>query len=154
MRYDNVTSSDELGRVPERIVEAVILTLIIVVAITSNVSIWIIVLKSKVLRTVTNIFMLGLSAADLLVSIVNMPVTVVTLGLGYWSLSDTACVGFGFTNMLTLVTSVLSLCNISINRYIMVCRPASFKRIYTTRNAIVMITGTQPLALILQMISY
>lgn len=81
------------------------------------------------------------SILDLLVATVNMPVTVYTIIVGRWTLSDDACVATGFINMLTLVTSVLSLCNISINRYFMVCHPAKFKDIYTPRNAILMISG-------------
>lgn len=81
------------------------------------------------------------SSGGLMVSIINMPVTILTIFRGQWIFSETACTALGFINMLTLVTSVLSLCNISINRYIMVCKPTKFKDVYTKRNAIIMIAG-------------
>ncbi|XP_060591872.1 alpha-2Da adrenergic receptor-like isoform X3 [Ruditapes philippinarum] len=130
-------------------IEILILCMIIVINAVGNVSLWFVVLRSQTLRTVTNMFILGLSAADLLVATVNMPLTVVTIIKGYWMLSNTACVAVGFLNMLTLVTSVLSLCNISINRFFMVCRPSKFKDIYTTRNAILMIVATVTCAVLL-----
>ena len=123
------------------IIEAVIICLIITVAVSGNISLWIIICKSRDLQTVTNMFILGLSAADLLVSAVNMPLTVSAVVANDWPFSESSCTILGFFNMLFLVTSVMSLCNISINRYCMVCRPHKFKDIYTTRNAIFMITG-------------
>ena len=126
----------------ELYIEGVILLLICILSILGNICMWYIICSNKSLRTATNTFILGLTTADLLVSVLNMPVTVITLFHdGVWPFGDVACQLFGFTNMLTLVTSVLSLCNISINRYIMVCRPIHFKRIYTRRNTALMITG-------------
>ena len=124
-----------------KVIEVIVLCLIIIAAVVGNISIWIIIINSKALRTITNMFILGLSAADLLVSIANMPMTVYAVISGSWPLSDAACVIFGYINMLTLVTSVLSLCNISINRYFMVCKPSKFQGIYTKRNAVFMIFG-------------
>lgn len=125
----------------ELVAEGLVLTAICILAITGNTCMWIIVIRNKDLRTVTNSFLLTLAAADLMVSVINMPVTILTIFKGRWMFSETACTALGFTNMLTLVTSVLSLCNISINRYIMVCKPTKFQEVYTKRNAIIMIAG-------------
>lgn len=136
---DNSTDTFSLV---ELYIEGVILNIICLFAIGGNTCIWIIICRSKELHTMTNFFILGLTTADWLVSVFNMPVTVFTLYLGGdWPLSMDACVMFGFLNMLTLVTSVLSLCNISINRYIMVCKPIYFRKIYTRRNTALMITA-------------
>ena len=124
-----------------RVIEAFILCVIIVTAVIGNILIWIIILTTRAFRTTTNMFILGLSAADILVCIENMPLTVMSLFTYEWPLSDSACVLFGCINMLTLVTSVMSLCNISINRYLMVCRPSKLQDIYTIGNTIFMITG-------------
>lgn len=134
-------NSDLQFSTTELVIEGLILTVICILAVSGNACMWIIVIRNKDLRTVTNSFLLTLAAADFLVSIINMPVTILTIFKGKWVFSDGACTALGFTNMLTLVTSVLSLCNISINRYIMVCKPTKFKDIYTTRNATIMITG-------------
>ena len=138
---DGTGQSSEESSDATKVTEAFILCVIIIAAVVGNISIWLIIIMTKPLRTTTNMFILGLSAADLLVSIANMPLTVVAVITGSWPLSESSCVVFGFINMLTLVTSVLSLCNISINRYFMVCRPSKFKDIYTRRNALLMITG-------------
>lgn len=121
--------------------EGIFLTIIGTSALIGNMCMWHIICKSKELRTVTNAFILGLTTADLLVVAVNMPVTILTIFAGDTILSDQECVVFGYINMLTLVLSVMSLCNISINRYIMVCKPIYFKTVYTRRNATIMLSG-------------
>ena len=110
-------------------------------AMLGNTCIWIIICKSKELRTITNVFILVLTTADLLVAAANMPVTILTIFSDEWILSEQSCVIFGYSNMLTLVLSVLSLCNISINRYLMVCKSVYFKTVYTKRNAILIMSG-------------
>lgn len=135
----------------ELVAEGLVLTAICILAITGNTCMWIIVIRNKDLRTVTNSFLLTLAAADLMVSVINMPVTILTIFKGRWMFSETACTALGFTNMLTLVTSVLSLCNISINRYIMVCKPTKFQEVYTKRNAIIMIAASTSLAFVLSL---
>lgn len=121
--------------------EGLFLIIVCISAMIGNVCMWIIICKSKELRTSTNAFILGLTTADLLVAAANMPVTILTIFSDEWILSDQSCVIFGYSNMLTLVLSVLSLCNISINRYLMVCKSVYFKTVYTKRNAILIMSG-------------
>ena len=119
--------------------EGFFLITVCISAMIGNICMWIIICKSKELRTSTNAFILGLTTADLLVAAANMPVTILTIFSSEWILSEQSCVIFGYFNMITLVLSVMSLCNISINRYVMVCRPIYFKTVYTKRNASLMI---------------
>ena len=68
------------------------------------------------LRSTSNVLVLCLSTADLLVSAVNMPVAVYTLAIGNWPFSHEACLGLGYITMVTFVASVMSLCTISLCR--------------------------------------
>ncbi|CAC5394496.1 unnamed protein product [Mytilus coruscus] len=134
MQYKDLTA--------EQFIEGILLTIICFVAVLGNISIWIIVVRSRALRTTTNCFLLVLSAFDLLVSVINIPVTVLTIFYGEWLFSEKTCVGLGFSNMVTLCGSVLSLCNISINRYVMVCHPSKIIEIYTRKNVILLINAS------------
>ncbi|KAH3691790.1 alpha-2Da adrenergic receptor-like [Dreissena polymorpha] len=142
--YQNVSMAS-------KVVETTVLCVIISITIVGNVCLFAVVLRSKALRNLTNMFILGLSTADLLVGLTNMPITVYTIIKGRWEFSHSACVLFGFLNMITLVTSVLSLCNISINRYVMVCYPQKFKDIYTVRNSVFMIIGVVIFSILLSL---
>ncbi|KAH3691780.1 octopamine receptor 1-like [Dreissena polymorpha] len=127
------------------------LCVIISTTIVGNVCLFAVVLRSKALRNLTNMFILGLATADLLVGLTQMPITVYTIIKGRWEFAHSGCVVFRFLNMVTLVTSVLSLCNISINRYIMVCYPQKFKDIYTVPNSVFMLIGVVIFSILLSL---
>ena len=58
-----------------------------------------------------------------------------------WVFSAETCSVLGFFTMVTLVSSVMSLGLISINRYIKICRPAAYHRLYTRINILFMAFG-------------
>ncbi|CAH1775229.1 unnamed protein product, partial [Owenia fusiformis] len=91
--------------------------------------------------TYANTFVLCLCIADIFVGIFNIPMTIVAIVTGVWTFGDEMCMISGFVNMLTLVGSVLSLCNISINRYIMICSTQRYNKVYNKKNTLFMILG-------------
>ncbi len=125
----------------ERIVETIILSFIWVFAFWGNLLLWIVVFKRQSLKTVTNAMVLCLSAADLLVSIVNLPFTIFTVARGEWIFGNTLCVILGFMNMLTFVASVMSLGAIGICRYLFIVHPEKFRRWYTRKHTAWKIAG-------------
>ena len=72
----------------EKVLEAGSLGLICVTAVVSNVSLWLVVLTSRSLRNESNYLILCLSMADLLVSVVSMPITVATIVSAGWIFSE------------------------------------------------------------------
>ena len=125
----------------ERIVEVLILSLIWVLAFFGNLLLWVVVFKKQSLRTVTNAMVLCLSAADLMVSIINLPFTIYTVAAGQWVFGEILCIILGFMTMLTFVASVMSLAAIGICRYMFICHPERFRRVYTKRNTGWVIAG-------------
>jgi hypothetical protein len=125
----------------ERLVELIILCIIILVALIGNISLWIIILSNHQLRTVSNWLVLCLSAADLMVSAINMPVTMFNLMVAKGLKGTTGCVVIGFLSMLTFVASVVSLASISWNRYMCICSPGKFKVVCTVRKTLSVIAG-------------
>ena len=113
------------------IVEASILVLICTASILGNISLFFVFTRRKTLRTISNGFLLNLAFADLLVSVLNMPITVVTIVEQRWIFGDNACVLLGFTTMLSFVSSVMSLGMIAINRYYYVVQWKSYPSIFT-----------------------
>ncbi|WAR15251.1 OAR-like protein [Mya arenaria] len=111
MSYSGNTTTRTIAALPpaedipsaNRVIKGIVLSVLISVSLIGNLSLWIVVLRSRVLRTLTSMFILGLSTADLLVATVNMPLTVYTIVMGEWNLGYNACVLAGFINMLTLI---------------------------------------------------
>lgn len=127
--------------IEERAIEATILLMISTVAIVGNVSLWIIILTTRSLKTPSNALILCLSGSDLMVSSINMPVTAYTISNGHWMFSHAACVLIGYITMSTFITSVMSLGSISINRYLLICKTNKFKEVYTKRNTAMIVSG-------------
>lgn len=100
-----------------KIIEAFFVVLIWVGALFGNVFLFVITAKFPRLQTKGNIFILNLAAADLLVSVVSMPLTFVAVISEDWILGKEVCSISGFFTLLTFVASCMALSMISINRY-------------------------------------
>ena len=121
------------------IIEAFILVIICAVSIFGNITLFMIFTRRKILRTIANGFLLNLAFADLLVSVINMPITVVTIVEQRWIFGDRACKFLGFTTMLSFVSSVVSLAMIAINRYFYVVQWKSYPSIFTPRRSVLFV---------------
>lgn len=118
------------------ILESSSLAVICLVALVGNISLYIIVLKNRRLRSVTNFFILNLSLADILVAAVSMPITIATTVLGDWPLGQNGCVAVGFLTILTFIASVMGLALIAINRYYYVVQWKTYSHIFSKRRAL------------------
>ena len=117
------------------IIEAIILVIICVASVLGNVFLFFVITKRNSLRTIANSFLLNLAFADLLVSVLNMPITVVTIIEQRWIFGDNACVLLGFITMLSFVSSVMWLAMIAINRYYNVVQWKTYRSNFTPRRA-------------------
>ena len=121
------------------IIEAFILVIICAVSTFGNITLFVILTRRKILRTIANGFLLNLAFADLLVSVLNMPITVVTIVEQRWIFGDRACKFLGFTTMLSFVSSVMSLAMIAVNRYFYVVQWKSHSFIFTPRRSMLFV---------------
>ncbi|XP_063369110.1 probable G-protein coupled receptor No18 [Cydia amplana] len=106
----------------------VLLLVLIVVTVIGNTLIISAVVTTKRLRTVTNCFVTSLAAADLLVGIFVMPPAIAVHITGKWELGWILCDIWISLDILLCTASILSLCAISVDRYLAVTRPLSYSR--------------------------
>ena len=137
-----------LGRT---IVEAICLICIFVGALCGNVLLFYIVAKIRALQTKGNVFLLNLAAADLLVVVVNLPLTIVTVIAEDWILGKTVCLISGFVTLLTFVASCMGLSMISVNRYHAVVHWMSYQNTYTRRKCALYLFVTWSIAIALSL---
>lgn len=120
------------------VMESVVLSLICVISLTGNLSLFLIVFYgNKNLRTVSNAFMLNLAFADVIVSIINMPITVATTIAEKQWFSHGVCVVLGFTNIISFIGSVMSLALMAINRYFYIVHWKKYTAIFNKKRACV-----------------
>ena len=121
--------------------EMTILCFICLAAFIGNVSLFLIVYKNPNLRTITNMFILNLAAADILVSVLSMPVTMVTVVKEHWAFGHTACVVLGYFTILSFIASVMSLGMIAINRYFYIVKWNTYTINFTKTKALLYAAG-------------
>ena len=117
------------------IAETTILCFICLAVLIGNFSLYIIVYKNKDLQTIINLYILNLAAADIMVSVLSIPFTIVTVITGRWLFGDTACVALGFFTILSFIASVMSLGTIAINRYFYIVKWNTYKKIFSTKKS-------------------
>ncbi|CAL7945676.1 unnamed protein product [Xylocopa violacea] len=111
------------------LVLAGLFTTLIIVTIVGNTLVIAAVITTRRLRSVTNCFVSSLAAADLLVGLAVMPPAVLLqLTGGTWELGEVLCDSWVSLDVLLCTASILSLCAISIDRYLAVTQPLIYSR--------------------------
>ncbi|KAK3564016.1 hypothetical protein QTP86_006824 [Hemibagrus guttatus] len=124
---------------PVRLTRAVPLGLVlgalIVFAAVGNALVVASVLRDRRLRAPTHWLIANLAAADLLLSIAVLPVSSAHEILERWAFGSVFCDVWAALDVLCCTASILSLCVISVDRYVGVSRPLAYSSIVTRRRA-------------------
>ncbi|XP_021932830.1 alpha-1A adrenergic receptor-like [Zootermopsis nevadensis] len=129
------------------VLEAVALGLIILLTIGGNLLVIVAVVPSPTLRSPTHSLIVNLAVADLLLGVTVLPLSATRELSGIWLLGPSLCSIWTSLDVLCCTASILSLCGISVDRYIGVSRPLAYSRILTKRRARGLIAGIWALAL-------
>ncbi|XP_040893066.1 alpha-1D adrenergic receptor [Toxotes jaculatrix] len=114
----------------------IFLSVFILVAIVGNILVILSVVCNKHLQTVTNYFIVNLAMADLLLGIIVLPFSASLEVLGCWVFGRVFCNIWAAVDVLCCTASILSLCIISIDRYIGVKYCLKYPSIMTERRAV------------------
>jgi len=115
----------------------VLFSLVLAVGVIGNVLVLIVILTSKSMRSSTNLFLLNLSIADLLVLIVCCPNAMIEMYMrtDIWVMGKAMCLLVPFIELTVSHTSVLTILAITVERYYAVCLPLRAGLIWTKNKA-------------------
>ncbi|XP_041985238.1 thyrotropin-releasing hormone receptor-like isoform X1 [Aricia agestis] len=126
--YQNISENfTEYAAIPYYI-KATSMTFCIVImclGVIGNVMVPIVILKTKDMRNSTNIFLVNLSIADLMVLLVCTPTVLVEVNSKpeTWVLGKELCLAVPFIELTVAHASVLTILAISFERYYAICEP-------------------------------
>ncbi|XP_041352705.1 alpha-2Db adrenergic receptor-like [Gigantopelta aegis] len=120
------TNVTERGTV-EIVIVATIHLVILFTAIGGNVAVICAIYKSNKLRDeVSNLFLVNLAITDLSSATVVMTSAFISLVANYWPLGWVWCYAVCMVNYLLIIVSMLTLCFISIDRYLAIVYPLQY----------------------------
>ena len=114
-------------------VEASILGLIIIAAIVGNTLILASLYRFSCLQTKTNVFVLNLACADLLLAVLAMPFTMVSSITYNWIFGPFMCTVQAVLNSLFCEASIMTLLFVSLERFIAIVFPLKYETIMTPK---------------------
>lgn len=133
---DSISTCRNFTSEPRVVVLGVFLCVFILVAIVGNILVILSVVCNKHLQTVTNFFIVNLAIADLLLSIIVLPFSACLEVMGCWVFGRVFCNIWAAVDVLCCTASILSLCIISIDRYIGVKYCLKYPSIMTESKAV------------------
>ncbi|KAK6482238.1 alpha-1A adrenergic receptor-like [Huso huso] len=118
----------------------------ILFAVIGNILVILSVACHRHLRIVTNYFIINLAVADLLLSTTVLPFSAV---LGYWVFGRVFCNIWAAVDVLSCTASILSLCVISIDRYIGVSYPLRYPTMMNKKRGLITLAAVWVLAMVI-----
>ncbi|XP_022244426.1 cholecystokinin receptor type A-like [Limulus polyphemus] len=97
--------------------------LIFILAVLGNALVIVTLAQNKMMRTVTNVFLMNLAISDLLLGVFCMPFTLVGSLLRNFIFGDVMCRLIPYLQAVTVSVSVWTLVSISLERFFAICRP-------------------------------
>ncbi|XP_066506547.1 trace amine-associated receptor 13c-like [Hoplias malabaricus] len=139
---NNASCRKEVRTGPAYIFLFIVLSCISVCTVFLNLLVIISISHFKQLHTPTNLIILSLAVADLIVGLIVMPGNIMQLIDSCWYLGKLVCIFFPLISSLSVFASVLSLVLIAVDRYIAVCDPLLYpSRVTVCKMSICIILG-------------
>uniref|UniRef100_A0A6Q2WV95 G-protein coupled receptors family 1 profile domain-containing protein n=1 Tax=Esox lucius TaxID=8010 RepID=A0A6Q2WV95_ESOLU len=125
---------------------ACMLTLIILMTACGNTLLIALVFARRSLRNTSNCFLVSLFLSDLMVALVVMPPAMLNVLCGAWVLRPGFCPVWLCFDVMCCSASILNLCVISLDRYLLIISPLLYKQRMTHPRALLLVGGAWGLA--------
>lgn len=125
---------------------AAFLCFIILLTTAGNFLLILLIVTQRSLRNTSNYFLVSLFMSDLMVGLVVMPPAMLNQLYGRWVLRGDFCSLWASFDVMCCSASILNLCVISLDRYLLITSPLRYKLRMTSCRALALILATWTLA--------
>ncbi|XP_078281544.1 5-hydroxytryptamine receptor 6 [Rhinoraja longicauda] len=122
------------------------LCLIIVLTVAGNFLLILLIFTQRSLRNTSNYFLVSLFMSDLMVGLVVMPPAMLNELYGRWVFDQDFCSVWSSFDVLCCSASILNLCVISLDRFLLITSPLKYKLRMTSGRAFLLVSTTWTLA--------
>ncbi|KAJ8672508.1 hypothetical protein QAD02_003767 [Eretmocerus hayati] len=122
---------------------------VIVLAMAANLMVIIVVFKYHYMRSVTNYFVVNLSLADLLVTVICMPMAVSQAVSIIWVYGEMMCKLFFYLQGVAVAASVFTITAMSVDRFLAIRNPIDFRKIFNRKSTKIVIAALWIIALVI-----
>lgn len=119
-----------------KIVVVVLLSILDIVAALTNAAVVCLILPRTYMRTASNLFLVGLTLTQLLMTALVMPFSIVTFSQQSWQFGDGFCQFQGFFTIFLSISSATFISVISVDRYFSLANPMSHTAKVTSKHVI------------------
>ncbi|XP_013809904.1 alpha-1A adrenergic receptor [Apteryx mantelli] len=145
----NCTHSVGPVNISKAILLGIILGGLIIFGVLGNILVILSVVCHRHLQSVTHYYIINLAIADLLLTSTVLPFSATMEILGYWAFGRIFCNIWAAVDVLCCTASIMSLCIISIDRYIGVSYPLRYPSIVTEKRGLLALFSVWALSLVI-----
>lgn len=125
---------------------AAVLCVVILLTAAANSLLIVLICTQPALRNTSNFFLVSLFTSDLMVGLVVMPPAMLNALYGRWVLARGLCVLWAAFDVMCCSASILNLCLISLDRYLLILSPLRYKLRMTPPRALALVLSAWGLA--------
>ncbi|XP_018648591.1 putative neuropeptide receptor [Schistosoma mansoni] len=123
IQQTNLTFDVAKEILPVKLIIIILYSFITLMGVTGNLLVVWIVLRVKLLQTITNIFIANLAISDILMSLVATPFTPLSLYMNNWTLPEAVCKLLPTTMGVSVYVSTLTSMAIALDRFFVIVHP-------------------------------
>lgn len=121
------------------VVESAVVGLVFVFGAVGNILVFCATWRNHHLRTISNMFIVGLAVSDILMSIICMPLSLMTLIHSRWMYNSFVCHLHGFSVFTLGLASLHMMALVSINRYFCILKTSKYPRLFSKKRTLLYI---------------
>ncbi|WKY16027.1 hypothetical protein Q1695_001031 [Nippostrongylus brasiliensis] len=146
-------AANETSPILKTLLTVVVLVMIIVTTV-GNALVCLAVILVRKLKQPANFLIVSLAIADFFVGLLVMPLALVDLLFSEWPLGRSMCKLWTTADLTLCTASIVSLCAISVDRYLVITRPLRYSAMRTTARMLVYIAIVWLIAAVVSLSSH